>query len=235
MAKYYNNIRKVGRVGGSVFQIRGGETIEKAYNPNVMNPSTVGQVEQRAKFKLANQLAAVLSPALYYRRVGNVTSRNQFVSALQSLMSVSEGVASVNMTGIQLGRGDLFMPTPVVAAQSASVTGSQLSDIERVVFALVSMQANQPAVLRQVAIVEPTGEGTSRTATFEATGVSAIGTSDFVFAYGIRFNPSGASAKYGDEFARLVEASWQAALQFTRTMKEGDVTFTRTSVSAGTL
>lgn len=235
MAKYYNNIRKVGRVGGSVFQIRGGETIEKAYNPNVRNPSSEGQVAQRAKFKLATQLAAVLAPALYYRRVGNITPRNQFVKDLQPILSVADDVASVATLSIQLGRGALFLPTPVVSTNSATITGSQLENIDRVVFAVVSMSAGQPASLRQVSIVEPTGTGTSRTATVEGTGVAAFGTSDFVFAYGIRFNEAGASASYGDEFARLVTSSWESALRFVRTLSESDVTFTRTSVAAGTI
>ena len=235
MAKYYNSIRKVGRVGGSVFQIRGGETIEKAYNPNVRNPNSEGQVTQRAKFKLGVQLAAVLAPALYYRRKGNVTPRNQFVKALQPLMTVADDVASVATLAIQLGRGDLYMPTPSVSTQSASVTGSQLENVDRVVFAIVSMQPGVPASLRQVSIVEPTGTGTSRTAQVEATGVAALGTSDFVFAYGIRFNEAGASASYGDEFGRLASTSWENALRFVRTLSENDVTFTRTSVAAGTL
>lgn len=235
MAKYFNNIRKVGRVGGSVFQIRGGETIEKAYNPIVRISNSEGQVAQRAKFKLAVQLAAVLSPALYYRKVGNVTPRNQFVKDVLPIISVEDSTASVATLNIQLGRGNLYMPTPNVSAQSATVTGSQLENIDRVVFSIVSMVANEPASLRQVSIVEPTGTGISRSATVEATGVAALGTSDFVFAYGIRFNEAGATAKYGDEFARLVTSSWESALRYVRTLNESDVTFTRTSVAAGTL
>ena len=82
MAKYINNKIKSGRVAGSVFAVRYGEVIERAYNPYVSNPKSEAQVEARAKLKLLSQLAAVVAPVLAMPREGAKTSRNKFVATL---------------------------------------------------------------------------------------------------------------------------------------------------------
>lgn len=74
-----------GRMGGSVFVVRHGEQIVRAYQPVIDNPKSVAQTEQRAKMKAAVQLAAVLSTALAaFKGLGgpNVSARNAFVSDL---------------------------------------------------------------------------------------------------------------------------------------------------------
>ena len=74
-----------GRMGGSVFVVRHGEQIVRAYQPVVDNPKSAAQSEQRAKLKAAVQMSAVLSTALAaFKGFGgpNVSARNAFVSDL---------------------------------------------------------------------------------------------------------------------------------------------------------
>ena len=74
-----------GRMGGSVFVVRHGEQIVRAYQPVVDNPKSAAQSEQRAKMKIAVQMSAVLSRALAaFKGFGgpNVSARNAFVSDL---------------------------------------------------------------------------------------------------------------------------------------------------------
>ena len=52
MAKFYGGYVKSGKLGSSVFTITKGITIERQYQPRVFNPRTIGQVGQRAKFRL---------------------------------------------------------------------------------------------------------------------------------------------------------------------------------------
>lgn len=51
-----------GRTGSFTYRQSRGETIVSQYQPIVKNPNTQGQQDQRARFKLMSQLAAILSP-----------------------------------------------------------------------------------------------------------------------------------------------------------------------------
>lgn len=85
-----------GRMGGSVFVVRHGEQIVRAYQSVVSNPKSTAQSEQRAKLKAAVQMSAILSPALAaFKGVGgaNVSARNAFVSDL-----FKRGVVTFNDT-----------------------------------------------------------------------------------------------------------------------------------------
>lgn len=54
--------RAVNKLGGIVFQQYDGMQIGREYQPNVKNPRTVAQTENRMRFKLASQLNALLAP-----------------------------------------------------------------------------------------------------------------------------------------------------------------------------
>lgn len=53
--------RAKGKLGGVVFQQYEGMQISREYQPNVKNPQSTKQVENRAKFKLSSQLVAQFS------------------------------------------------------------------------------------------------------------------------------------------------------------------------------
>lgn len=112
MAKFYGSIVKTGRVGGSVFAITRGTTIEKQYQPVVANPSTTAQRAQRAKLKLASQLSAVLGVELIpFGRDGLVSPRNRFVADLfnRDAITFSGSQAVVNMQNVRLTKSVLLM------------------------------------------------------------------------------------------------------------------------------
>lgn len=91
-----------GKMGSSVFAISGGEQVVREYNPEVSNPNTQAQIEQRAKFKLLSQLAADMAQAIAFKKNGLVSARNQFVSANYPAVLYADGSASVSLLNITL-------------------------------------------------------------------------------------------------------------------------------------
>lgn len=127
MAKFINNRIKSGRVGGSVFAVRKGEVIERAYNPFVTNPSTSAQVEARAKFKLASQVAAALGDDLigFIGGKPNQSQRNLFTKKLfaEGALTYSETTATLDLANVQLTNSSLvFGNTGVITSTSTGVS-----------------------------------------------------------------------------------------------------------------
>lgn len=101
-----------GRLGGSVFAVRRGEQIVRKYQPVVSNPSTDAQVSQRAKFKLAQQVAAALGDDVtpYGIVDRKISARNAFTSALlkSGAITYSSDTASVALGDLKLTASSLF-------------------------------------------------------------------------------------------------------------------------------
>lgn len=99
-----------GKVGGLVYAISGGEQIVREYNPNVANPSTVDQMNQRAKLKLMSQMSAALAPVIAMTKTGLVSARNKFVKLNSQFAYAVDGVAQVSYENMQLTEGNLGLP-----------------------------------------------------------------------------------------------------------------------------
>lgn len=157
MAKFFGSMVKTGRVGGSVFAVTKGVTIEKQYQPVVYNPSSAAQVAQRAKMKLVSQLSAVLGSELApFGRDGLVSPRNRFVSDMFSRDAVtySNGVAQINPSAIRLTNSQLVMVRAISvtrpAANTLSVTGS------------IEPEYRGVAIGVRVVVLQPRGETGTR-------------------------------------------------------------------------
>lgn len=99
-----------GKLGAVVFSTSGGETISREYNPNVSNPNTIAQVNQRAKMKLMSQLSASLAPVIAMTKTGLVSARNKFTKKNFNYTYTSNGVAQVSYENLQLTEGQLALP-----------------------------------------------------------------------------------------------------------------------------
>ena len=122
MAKFYGSSVKTGRVGGSVFQINRGVTIERQYQPIVLNPNTERQVAQRAKMKLASQMSAALAGELGgFKKEGLRSSRNLFVADLfnRGVMQFSNGSASADLSQVRLTNSRITMVAQYNISRSA--------------------------------------------------------------------------------------------------------------------
>lgn len=226
MAKYYNNQKKTGKVAGSVFSIRFGETIERAYNPVVANPSTEAQVEARAKLKLISQLAAVLGKDIAIPRSGAASSRNLFVKKNYGLMTFTNSQAEIQLDRVQLTSSVVGFPNVVVTRAESNIRvelGQLPAEIDRVVYVgLVKRPDNSLSVLGSVVATTPGTPAQAFVANLPSSVYEVV-----VLAYGIRDNSESARAIFGDLTA--VSAEQVAKLIVTRTLTDSDITVTETA------
>ena len=231
MAKYINNKIKSGRVAGSVFAVRYGEVIERAYNPYVSNPKSDAQVESRAKMKLLSQLAAVVAPVLAMPREGAVSSRNKFVATNYGLVSYADTQADIPVTSIRLTAGVLGLPNLVVTRADSNLEvrlgGSAGVGIDKMLYALFVKGSDGFLRYAGSQVISAPGDSSTYPTTFAMTNTAD---SFVVLAYGIRFNSEAARVKYGDLTTLPAEAV--AKLLVTRMLMESDVTVTETKGGA---
>ena len=101
-----------GKTGSFTYRQSRGQTIVSQYQPIVKNPNTEGQQNQRAKFKLMSQLAAIMSPGFgtmgVTKRPGKQepTQRNAFVQLNMPIVEVTsdnqEIIAKIPMEKLKL-------------------------------------------------------------------------------------------------------------------------------------
>lgn len=233
MAKFYGSMVKTGRVGGSVFRIRGGETIESQYQPTVFNPSTQAQVQARAKFKLLSQLAEVLAPALAFRKEGNVSARNAFLKRNYDLATYSSNEASVDLAQVSLTGGLLAYGGITAVRQSGggylNVTIPVNNTVDKVVSAVF---VEAPTGLRMVTMRVDNMAAESITYNAEVSASYPC----VVLGYGVRLNTENARARYTDMSVDVADSA--LVVTAIRMALDSDVSLTETQglrvpVSAG--
>lgn len=230
MAKFINNRIKSGKVAGSVFAVRYGEVIERAYNPFVSNPKSVGQVDARARFKLLSQLAAVMAPVVAIAREGVQSARNQFTAVNYPLTTMNNGEADITLTSVQLTKSQVSLPGIASTRGEANVSAGfaagepLLSSIalDRVVYCMFVKTADSKLRLLSSVVVNNAGsDGRWMTNDLPRTSAEYV-----VLAYGIRFNSETARSTYGN--IQTVSAETVAKLISTRTITAQDITMTET-------
>lgn len=159
MAKFHGVIsgKGSGKLGNVVLRIRRGQQIVATYNPVVANPKSKGQSDQRAKFKLMTQLAAVMDFALAMPRTVGGTMRNAFVSYNFPLTAISDidgkDAAVIPLEEIQLTKST----SPFVGEIAA-----ELSTVGNVSTLSVEVRgANEAYDLVQYAVFELMADTTS--------------------------------------------------------------------------
>ena len=225
MAKYFNNQKKTGKVAGSVFAIRFGETIERAYNPVVANPSTDKQVEARAKLKLISQLATVLANDIAIPRVGSQSPRNLFVKRNYGLMSFANSQADIDLNMVQLTSSVVGMVSLEVSRTEQNIRvelGTIPAEISRVIYVgLMKRPDGTLTILGSTVVSEPGSPSAAFVGNLPLSSSEVV-----VLAYGVRDNTENARAIFGD--MQAVTAEQIAKLIVTRALLENDVTLTET-------
>lgn len=215
-----------GKLGNSVFAIAKGEQIVRQYNPQVTNPSTEAQVNQRARLKLASSLTAAMRPVIAIPSEGLKSSGNLFIKKNFGLISALSGTAEIALENVQLTNGTIAIPDIVVAGGQGQAVTVELESaapvgIKRVVYAMFARMVDGSLSLIDSTIVETAGEGRIFAGELAATTSSII-----VFAYGMQDNSESATAKYAN--LQVNDAVRIASLVATRTISADDYTFTRT-------
>lgn len=223
MAKYYNNQKKTGKVAGSVFAIRFGETIERAYNPVVNNPNTEAQIEARAKMKLMSQLGAILGKTIAIPRQGAASPRNLFVKKNYPLVTYADNQADITLTDVKVTNSAVGIPPLAATRAGARVTASLTyvdADIDKMVYLFIVKNDDNTLRLERSAVAERGDSGY-----FEAE-VSVANLPTVVLGYGIRENTEAARVTFGDLTA--LSAETVAKIIVSRTLLDSDITVSET-------
>ena len=198
MAKFYGGYVKSGKLGSSVFTITKGITIERQYQPRVFNPKTIGQVGQRAKFRLLSGLASVVAPFACIPKEGLQTEANVFVRKNMQLTSFSDGTARIDMTKIQISGGSDSFVTPTFTIEEGIGKGSiSAEDVKNagfdgVVFLVVgTKRPNIARIIGKVVLAPSEGKFS-----VEFPVISSY--SEYhLFSYGVKLSDKGVS-RYGN-------------------------------------
>ena len=218
--------RPTGKVGSLVFSVSGGQGIVREYNPNVKNPNTLGQVNQRSRLKLASQLAAALATVIVIPREGLVTSRNKFIKINMDFITANNGQAMISYENIQLTNGVAGLPGVRASRDSEGALNIFLDAdaskaVSRVVYVVFKKTAENQLQFMDSAIVSNAGEN----GTFPASVVDFDG-DVIIWAYGMKDANSSAAAKYGNYTVKTGEDI--AQLVMSRKLASGDYQFTKT-------
>ena len=216
-----------GKLGSSIFAVSAGQQIVRQYQPNVTNPSTLAQVNNRAKMKLLAQLATAVSESIAISKDGLVSARNQFISKNYPFAVADNGVADINLIEMQLTKGTVTLPA-VTASRSVNNTievalsGTAAAAVNRVIY--VAYQRNYDGTLSLLDSAIVSAPGLDGTFPDEIAGSSA---DVFVYAYGMIDTNATASAKYSDYHVETGQDL--ARLIAQRTISEEDYIFTKTT------
>ena len=221
-----------GKLGNVIVSKVAGESIARQYNPNVSNPSTIGQVAQRAKLKLASQLSAALEPAIVIPKKGLVSARNQFVKKAMPQIVFSGNTAQVTYENLQLTDGNTGLPAISAARGAQKITMKLASgapaNIDRVVWNVFGKSAEGKLSLVGSIIASDAGQDR----TFDAE-TPVIGDDVVIYAYGMSDTDASASARYanyncetGVDIAKLVASRSLSTSDFKFTETRGATLFT---------
>lgn len=218
-------LRGTGKVENLVVSQTGGVTIARAYQPNVANPSTLPQINQRARMKLASQLAAALAPVIAMVKQGLVSGRNQFIAKNMPWISSDNGVAQVSYENLQLTNGTAGLPTISVSRANNKIivklSATAENSVSQVVYICYHKNSENALQLVGSKIQTVAGEDGLFQAEFDDPTGDVV-----VFAYGMNALSGAASAKYGSY--RVQNATDIASLVGTRKLSAGDFQFTKT-------
>lgn len=234
MAKQTSLFGKIsGKLGAVVFSTSGGETIAREYNPNVANPSTQAQVDQRARMKLMSQLSAALSPVLAMTKDGLVSKRNKFTKLNFPASYALNGIAQITYENVQITEGNTSLPALVAEGSiesggmiiNAGISANPSATINRVVYCL--FKKSNEGKLEYISSLIVTERKTSGANAFFIARFENQPVAEYViFAYGMSDTSERASATYGD--LNVVTASDLARLVATRAISYSDYQFTQT-------
>lgn len=218
-------LKGVGKIENIVVSQMGGVSIARAYQPHVSNPSTLPQVNQRARLKLASQLAAALAPVIAMAKQGLVSGRNQFIAKNMPWISANTGVAQVSYENLQLTHGTIGLPSISVSRASDKITvklsATAGSSVSQVVYICYHKNSENTLQLVGSKIQDVAGEDGLFQAEFNDPTGDVV-----VFAYGMKALNGAASAKFGSY--QVQNATDIASLVGTRKLSAGDFQFTKT-------
>lgn len=223
-----------GKIGNMVLSSVGGEVIAREYNPNVANPNTTAQQSTRSRFKLTSQLSAALAPVIAIKRDGNVSGRNQFSKINFPATRISDGVAEINLNGIQLTKSQKAFAGFSADRTSGSAIVVQLNAdfkaaVSRVVYIAYRKDAEGNLIMHDSKVCNTAGANGLFADSLAYTADSVV-----LYAYGVKDLEAGITTKFGNMQAPSAEDVAQLLISNTENMSSVQLTKTAgLSMAAG--
>lgn len=226
MAKGINLVSKFrGKLGAVVYSVNTGVQIAREYNPQVKNPNTINQMNQRSRLKLASQLAAALSSVIAIPREGLVSPRNMFIKGNMDFISANEGQTMISYENIQLTKGVAGLPAVKAERTGNKINIELVSDasrsVSRIVYIVYTKTSENRLQCVDSVIVSEAGDN----GTYPGSIDDFVG-DVIIWAYGIKDNSPSATSKYGNYSVNTGEDI--ALLVTSRKLAAGDFQFTQT-------
>lgn len=214
-----------GKLGNTVFAIVNGEQIGRQYNPQVSNPKTAGQVENRAKLKLLSQLSAAISPVIAIPREGMVSSRNRFTKYNYEYTTYGNSEASIPMADILLTASYTAFPG-ISVVRTGSAINVQLMERadegwDKVVYVVLKKGDTGAIAPATSHICDVAG-----TDGLFADSLPLVLGDISVHAYGIRLNTQESRVRFGNLTAPTAEEV--AKIVTSRTYNDSDMALSET-------
>ena len=216
-----------GKLGNIVLSTVAGETIARDYNPEVANPNTTAQVEQRAKFKLMSQLGSVVAPVIAIPKEGMKSKRNLFVKENFGLTSFSGDTASVNLNQIQLTKSNKsFAGIKVNRGAGNAITAQLQADssasVSKVVYIMLKKEMDGSLMLVGQAVASEAGQDGKFAASLPATAGEIV-----VYGYTLAEATAKASATFDN--LKALTAETVAKVIANRELSAGDLSTSKTA------
>lgn len=216
-----------GKLGSMVYSCRAGQQIVRQYQPNVANPSTEAQVASRSKMKLLSQLAAVVAPVIAVNAEGLKSKRNLFISENYSLSAYAEGIASIELEGVQLTKSTTSFPDiDVTRDENDGITIKLAENVsenfDRVVYCVVIKTDDGSFRLYKDVLVTEAGAAGDFPTTVPYTPNAFV-----VYGYGVRANSEESKAAYDNLGANAAGQFAQIVSQRRATMNDITISSTK--------
>ena len=216
-----------GKLGNIVLSTVAGETIARDYNPEVANPNTAAQVEQRAKFKLMSQLGSVVAPVIAIPKNGMQSKRNLFVKENFGLTSFSGDTASVNLNQIQLTKSNKsFAGIKITRGAQDAITAQLQADssasVSKVVYIMLKKEADGSLMLVGQAVASEAGQDGKFAASLPATAGEVV-----VYGYTLAESTAKATATFAN--LKALTAETVAKVIANRELSAGDLSTSKTA------
>lgn len=211
--------RAKGKLGGVVYQQYEGMQISREYQPNVKNPQSEKQVENRADFKLASQAVAMFKE-VFNARLGKLsiytrTRRGAAVNALKRIATTggdeirvipfSQAVSAIN------ARSLTEYGAPTVTASNGAISVTAPAD-SHIIGVIAGFDSNQQYIGRKV--VTATGTAAAQSFTIPADYVA----SKSMFLYTVAPEEEGKAF-----FENIYDPAGALRLDFGRLVATGDL------------
>lgn len=219
-----------GKLGSTVFSVNAGTQIVRQYQPNVANPSTTAQVNQRAKLKLLSQMAASVANVLVIPAAGMVSARNGFISKNFPNVSAVSGVTSVDLPSLQITAGSVALPAVAVSRDSGTQLDCAFAEsvpaqVNLIVYVAFIVAADRTLTFHDSAVINTPGAARAFAGQLTYTDNAVV-----VYAYGMIDNEGNSSAAYedyqidsGESIAQLVAIRSNALADTIFTKTVGDM------------